>query len=136
MRQGQEYTAWGFSLELCRVLFDALARSAPSLAAEIDSLYAGRVAHYVRSREPCADGSLPESRREEKFLDLQVPIHDCGTLEEALRRLVQPEPLDGDNRWHCEELGRKVDALKGVDVVALPGLLCLQLLRPVPPLPC
>eukprot|EP00929_Paragymnodinium_shiwhaense_P074775 TRINITY_DN38268_c0_g2_i1.p1 TRINITY_DN38268_c0_g2~~TRINITY_DN38268_c0_g2_i1.p1 ORF type:complete len:1161 (+),score=340.66 TRINITY_DN38268_c0_g2_i1:121-3603(+) len=115
--------------ELCRVLFDALGRSSPALAKDIEGQYAGELVHYLRSREPADDGSLPESSRQEEFLDLQVPIQDCKTLEEALGKMIEPEVLDGDNQWLCEALGRKVDASKGVSFGSLPRILCLQLLR-------
>jgi len=115
--------------ELCRVLFDALGRSSPALAEEIDRLYSGKAIRYVRSREAADDGAMPESHQDEKFLDLQVPIQGCRTLEEALQSLTEAEILDGGNQWFCEKLGRKVDALKGVDFGSLPRILCLQLLR-------
>uniref|UniRef100_A0A7S4SKG3 Ubiquitinyl hydrolase 1 n=1 Tax=Alexandrium monilatum TaxID=311494 RepID=A0A7S4SKG3_9DINO len=115
--------------ELCRLLFDALGRSAAELEEEINRLYAGKTTHFLRSREAAEDGHVPESRRDEKFLDLQVPIEGCSTLEEALQRLVEVEVLNGDNQWFCDELGRKVDAEKGVSFGVLPSVLCLQLLR-------
>eukprot|EP00930_Biecheleria_cincta_P042130 TRINITY_DN28987_c0_g1_i1.p1 TRINITY_DN28987_c0_g1~~TRINITY_DN28987_c0_g1_i1.p1 ORF type:complete len:1181 (-),score=210.46 TRINITY_DN28987_c0_g1_i1:211-3753(-) len=115
--------------ELCRVLFDALGRSASVLAKAIQQIYGGKLKHYVRCQDALDGGKVPESLREEQFLDLQVPIQHCQTLEEALRQLVEPEPLDGDNQWFCEEVDAKVDALKGVQFEKIPGILCLQLLR-------
>jgi len=116
--------------ELCRLLFDALGRSAPTLSEEIDKLYSGKTVHYLRSQETADDGSSPpESRREEKFLDVQVPIEGCKTLEDALKKVVGVEVMDGDNQWFCEALGRNVDALKGMDFCEMPNILCLQLLR-------
>lgn len=131
-------TAFGFTAmdameqhdvqELCRVLVDALGRSSSSLAQEIDRLYAGRSVHVIRSRE-AHDGKVFESRREDKFLDLQVPIQDVATLEEALRRLLDQEVLDGDNSWLCEEFGGRIAALKGHEFESLPQIFCLQLNR-------
>ena len=43
--------------------------------------------------------------------------------------MVTPERLEGDNQWFCEELGAKVDALKGVTFEALPDVLSLHLMR-------
>ncbi|CAK0897918.1 unnamed protein product [Prorocentrum cordatum] len=114
--------------ELCRVLFDALGRSSVPLRKDIERLYEGRLVQYVRTREP-HDGRTYESSRKESVLDLQVPIVGCRTLEEALRKLVEPEELTGDNQWQCDELGTKVDALKGLEFESLPQILHLQLMR-------
>lgn len=114
--------------ELCRILFDALEVSSAALAEAIQRLFAGHVAHCIRTKEEHR-GRFYESRRSEKFLDLQVPIQGCKTLEEALRNMLVSEALDGDNQWHCEELGQKVDALKGLSFEQLPHILCLQLMR-------
>mmetsp|Transcript_35642 Transcript_35642/g.113984 ORF Transcript_35642/g.113984 Transcript_35642/m.113984 type:complete len:224 (+) Transcript_35642:377-1048(+) len=114
--------------ELCRVLFDALGRSSKGLEEEIDRLYAGKAVHYIRTREMHA-GRVYEGRREDKFLDLQVPIQGCETLGQALSAMTQPEVLEGDNKWLCEDLGERVDALKGVEFEELPKILCLQLIR-------
>ncbi|CAK0889784.1 unnamed protein product [Prorocentrum cordatum] len=116
--------------EYCRVLFSALEEAAPSLFADAEKILAGRARSYVRCCEAgFAPGEAPESCREEKFLDLQVPIQDCSSLEEALQKLSQPETLSGENRWLCEDLGRKVDAVKGVEFLHLPSTLCIQLMR-------
>eukprot|EP00931_Biecheleriopsis_adriatica_P011678 TRINITY_DN11275_c0_g1_i1.p1 TRINITY_DN11275_c0_g1~~TRINITY_DN11275_c0_g1_i1.p1 ORF type:complete len:1183 (+),score=292.38 TRINITY_DN11275_c0_g1_i1:28-3576(+) len=115
--------------ELCRVLFDALERSSSLMSKTIRELYSGSATHYIRSRHEAQDGKIHTSCRNESFLDLQVPIEGCQSLEEALRKLVTPEVMDGDNKWFCEELDEKVEALKGFTVERLPQILCLQLLR-------
>ncbi|CAE7220731.1 Usp47 [Symbiodinium sp. CCMP2592] len=114
--------------ELCRVLFDALERSSSLLADAIRGLYAGKSTSYIKCREEI-NGKVYQSARTEKYMDLQVPIQDCSSLEEALRKLVEPEVMEGDNQWLCEELGKKVDALKGLTIESLPKILCIQLLR-------
>lgn len=114
--------------ELCRVLLDALERAAPGLAKEIDRIFGGTTRCRIQSFEP-SDGKLPESWREEKFFDLQVPIRGCSTLEQAIKKLTEPEVLEGDNCWFCEDVGRKVEAWKGVEFLSLPSVLCLQLMR-------
>lgn len=117
--------------ELCRVLFDALSRSSKVFETEINRLYSGKIVNYIRGKDEAAvcEGKVPESKRDEEFLDLQVPIIDCKTLEEALGKLIEPEVLEGGNQWFCEELGKKVDALKGTSFEKLPSIFCLQLLR-------
>lgn len=122
--------------ELCRVLFDALSQSSKPLALKLDGLFSGRMEHYIRcadDRFPTAniisEGPAPESRRDEVYFDLQVQIQGCNSLEQALRQLVEPEMLDGDNQWFCEALNCKVDAKKGVSLKNTPPILCLQLMR-------
>eukprot|EP00439_Symbiodinium_sp_Y106_P073709 s112_g13.t4 len=117
--------------ELCRVLFDALERSSSLLADAIRGLYAGKSTSYIKCREEI-NGKVYQSARTEKYMDLQASARapqDCSSLEEALRKLVEPEVMEGDNQWLCEELGKKVDALKGLTIESLPKILCIQLLR-------
>ncbi|CAK9115194.1 Ubiquitin carboxyl-terminal hydrolase 7 (Deubiquitinating enzyme 7) (Herpesvirus-associated ubiquitin-specific protease) (Ubiquitin thioesterase 7) (Ubiquitin-specific-processing protease 7) [Durusdinium trenchii] len=113
--------------ELCRVLFDALERSSSLLSEVIRDLYSGQMTNYTRCKED--RDKVYESRRPASYMDLQVPIQDCKTLEEALRNFTEPTLLSGDNQWLCEELGEKVDALSGTSIDTVPKILCLQLLR-------
>ena len=49
--------------------------------------------------------------------------------EEALRAFVQPETLDGNNQYHCENCAKKCDAHKGLKFTKFPYLLTLHLKR-------
>ncbi|CAK9002372.1 unnamed protein product [Durusdinium trenchii] len=87
--------------ELCRVLFDALERSSSLLSEVIRDLYSGQMTNYTRCKEDMLD-DLDRSSRPASYMDLQVPIQDCKTLEEALRNFTEPTLLSGDNQWLCD----------------------------------
>ena len=77
-----------------------------------------------------------ESIREDRFQDLSLPIrNEFGTgvqnssVEMALENYIKPEVLDGDNQYLCEECQIKVDAEKGIKLVAGPPILTIALSR-------
>lgn len=118
--------------ELCRVLFDALEKAWKGTKQEnlINELYQGKIKDYVKC-SACGH----ESAREDKFLDVALAIKAFGapkaveSVEEALRKFVEPEILNGGNQYFCEKCNMKVDAEKGLKFTAFPYLLMLQLKR-------
>ncbi|CAG9864755.1 unnamed protein product [Phyllotreta striolata] len=118
--------------ELCRVMFDALEQKFKDTkqANMINELYEGRMLDYVKCLE-CGT----EKSREDTFLDIPLPVRPFGnavaynSVEEALRAFVQPETLDGSNRYHCEKCDKKCDAHKGLKFTKFPYLLTLHLKR-------
>ena len=59
---------------------------------------------------------------EDPFLTLSIPIRGQKNVVEALKKSFEPDKLDGDNQYFCEELGEKVDAEKGSCIDRLPPL--------------
>lgn len=118
--------------ELCRVMFDALERTFrdTTQANLINDLYEGTMLDYVKCLE-CGR----EKSREDTFLDIPLPVRPFNSpeayhsIEEALRAFVQPETLDGNNQYHCENCDKKCDAHKGLKFIKLPYLLTLHLKR-------
>ena len=49
------------------------------------------------------------------------------SLQDALAQYVTQEVLDGSNQWNCDRCAKKVDALKGLQLKAVPPLLTIQL---------
>lgn len=49
--------------------------------------------------------------------------------EEALRAFVQPETLEENNQYHCDQCAKKCDAHKGLKFTKFPYLLTLHLKR-------
>lgn len=47
----------------------------------------------------------------------------------ALENYIKPEILDGDNQYMCEKCAKKVDAEKGIKLVAGPPVLTIALNR-------
>jgi len=69
------------------------------------------------------------SEREEEFYQISVDVRGKKDLIESLESYVAPETLDGENQWHCEELGHKVDAKKKTMLKKLPDTLVFHLKR-------
>ena len=73
------------------------------------------------------DGQLHRNPdRAEPFRVLPLEVKGNETVEEALRQMVEGEPIDG---YVVEETGQRVDALKRSTVGRLPHTLILQLKR-------
>ena len=56
----------------------------------------------------------------------------CNSLNECIETYLQPEILDGDNKYHVEEFNVKATTLKGLKFLHLPKLLSLHLKRFIP----
>ncbi|XP_065348575.1 ubiquitin carboxyl-terminal hydrolase 47 [Cloeon dipterum] len=118
--------------ELCRVMFAALEHKFRNTeqADLINRLYQGNMIDYVKCME-CGK----EGQREDTFLDIPLPIRPFGnetaygTVEDALKGFVEPETLDGNNQYACENCNKKCDAKKGLKFVKIPYLLTLHLMR-------
>lgn len=118
--------------ELLRVLFDALetAWDGTPQHSLINDLYQGSVLDYVK----CSHCGHKSARRD-AYLDLQLTVKPFGeitavkSVEEALEKYVQPEMLEGDNQYFCNECNCKRDATKGLEFSSFPYLLTLQLKR-------
>ena len=97
----------------------------------INDLYQGMLISYVK----CKTCDY-ESKNEEKFLDIQLPIkNEFGTgvvnssVEMAIENFLKPDLLDGDNQYACVTCARKVDALKGLKISKCPKIISLSLNR-------
>lgn len=118
--------------ELTRVLFDALEEAFRGTEMEtiIDDLYAGQLIDYLR----CIDVDY-QSERVDKFLDFSLAIAPFGqtktmkNLTECIEMFLQPEILNGDNKYFCEKFNQKVDAIKGLKFGRLPQIMSIQLKR-------
>lgn len=115
--------------EFCRVLFDAIERSAPS-SSLISSLFQGLLLDYVHCQS-----CHRESHREDQFLDLSLAIRSHSdqttydSLEKALEAFIRPETLTGSNQYYCSVCDRKTDAIKGLRFRAFPQIVMIQLKR-------
>jgi len=52
--------------------------------------------------------------QDEDFYQISLDVRGKRTLAESLRSFVSKELMDGQDQYHCEELGRKV---LGLDTV-------------------
>uniref|UniRef100_A0A7S4GIH8 Ubiquitin carboxyl-terminal hydrolase 47 n=1 Tax=Eutreptiella gymnastica TaxID=73025 RepID=A0A7S4GIH8_9EUGL len=108
--------------ELLRVLFDALGQTSDDFAA-VKALYEAHLEDYIT----CPERDVTRCRRE-PYMDLQLNVQGMPSVESALGFYVQPETLDGDNRWELDD-GERVAALKGLRLDTVPDILTLHLKR-------
>ncbi|KAG8470588.1 hypothetical protein KFE25_009009 [Diacronema lutheri] len=111
--------------ELLRVLVDKLEDKMKGTSVEgtMSHLFEGKLTNYVK----CVNVD-DESRRDEAFYDLQLPVKGCRTILQSLDEYVKEETLDGDNQYHSDTYGKQ-DAKRGVRFKSLPPVLHLHLLR-------
>ena len=112
--------------ELNRILFNAIEQSlvGTCVASLISSLYGGKTVTVTQCQE-CAY----ESKREESFLDLTVPVAGFLDLQSSLAQYTMMEHLNGDNQYQCDVCTKKVDAQRGVRFSHLPSILTIGLNR-------
>jgi ubiquitin carboxyl-terminal hydrolase 7 len=89
----------------------------------VSSLFVGQVENYIRTLH------VPfEKLRAERFYDLSLDIKGRRSVMESLLSYVEPDLLEGENRYRADEHGLQ-DAEKGVAFTAFPPVLQLQLKR-------
>ncbi len=69
------------------------------------------------------------SEREEPFFTLSLETKNKKSISESLDLYVEGELLEGDNKYHCSQCDKKVDAKKRACVGNLPDNLILHLKR-------
>ena len=69
----------------------------------------------------CGYSNPPES----SFLDLQVPVKGCPSLQTALQRSLEPSFLSDDNQYACSRCGCKRDAVRFQELRRMPPLLTI-----------
>jgi ubiquitin carboxyl-terminal hydrolase 7 len=101
-----------------------------ALGDRVRSCYEGRAENFLEATDAEAErlGERPAKIREEAFLDVSLDVEaEDGTVEGALQRYLEPEILDGENRW-ASPAGRCA-ARKGVRFARLPPAIVLHLKR-------
>ncbi len=58
-----------------------------------------------------------------------LKVQGFSQLEECLGDFFKKEELTGDNRYACDSCGMKTDAERGIELLELPSVLNLQLMR-------
>ncbi|KAF6169871.1 hypothetical protein GIB67_034263 [Kingdonia uniflora] len=111
--------------ELNRVLCEKLEDKMKGTVVEgtIQQLFEGHHMNYIE----CINVDY-KSTRKESFYDLQLDVKGCRDVYASFDKYVEVERLEGDNKYHAEQLGLQ-DAKKGVLFIDFPPVLQLQLKR-------
>ncbi|KAG0629689.1 hypothetical protein M758_1G122600 [Ceratodon purpureus] len=70
-----------------------------------------------------------ESNKLDDIMDLSLDIVRLGSLSEALCRFFQPEVLDGENKYRCDQCKKLSPARKQMSVYRAPNVLVIQMKR-------
>ena len=105
-----------------------------SHASLVEGLFQGKQRDYVRCCT-CERRSFLNDAFQD--LKLAVPSDDAaakaaaaaGDVPAALRELLSPEDMRGDEQYACDVCDAKTDAQRGVQLLSLPPVLTLQLKR-------
>eukprot|EP00743_Colponemidia_sp_Colp-15_P010153 GILK01011152.1.p1 GENE.GILK01011152.1~~GILK01011152.1.p1 ORF type:complete len:1414 (-),score=327.31 GILK01011152.1:23-4129(-) len=116
-----------FNKLLLTVLEKSLARAPqdkPHIQRLVQRLFQGTVA-YVTTCQKC----MKRSPRETQFYELEMHLQGKSSLEQCMASLFQPEELTGQDQYFCENCNSKQDALRSQEIISLPQVLNLQLMR-------
>eukprot|EP00742_Colponemidia_sp_Colp-10_P010826 GILJ01011937.1.p1 GENE.GILJ01011937.1~~GILJ01011937.1.p1 ORF type:complete len:1363 (+),score=243.17 GILJ01011937.1:38-4126(+) len=116
-----------FNKLLLTVLEKSLARAPndkPHIQRLVQRLFQGTVA-YVTTCQKC----MKRSPRETQFYELEMHLQGKSSLEQCMASLFQPEELTGQDQYFCENCNSKQDALRSQEILSLPQVLNLQLMR-------
>lgn len=110
--------------ELLKLLLDKVEEQMQGTPAEgsVKRMFEGEMETYIE----CIEVDY-KSARKETFEDLNLDVKGCSGVVESLRRLVQPEVLEGENSYDAEQYGKQ-RAKKGVRFLRFPPV-CIFLLK-------
>ncbi|CAI9294956.1 unnamed protein product [Lactuca saligna] len=70
-----------------------------------------------------------ESNKVDEIMDISVDVLNSSSLKEAFQKFFQPEILDGNNKYKCDNCKKLVAARKQMSIVQAPNILVIQLKR-------
>ncbi|XP_044473498.1 ubiquitin carboxyl-terminal hydrolase 25-like isoform X2 [Mangifera indica] len=70
-----------------------------------------------------------ESNKVDEIMDISLDILHSGSLKDAMHKFFQPEVLDGNNKYKCENCKKLVAARKQMSILKSPNILVIQLKR-------
>ncbi|TXG66562.1 hypothetical protein EZV62_007837 [Acer yangbiense] len=70
-----------------------------------------------------------ESNKVDEIMDISLDILNSGSLKDAMHKFFQPEVLDGNNKYKCDNCKKLVAARKQMSILQAPNILVIQLKR-------
>ncbi|KAI3702716.1 hypothetical protein L6452_28466 [Arctium lappa] len=70
-----------------------------------------------------------ESNKVDEIMDISIDVYNSSSLKDALQNFFQPEILDGDNKYKCDNCRKLVAARKQMSMLQAPNILVIQLKR-------
>ncbi|KAL3821306.1 hypothetical protein ACJIZ3_007211 [Penstemon smallii] len=70
-----------------------------------------------------------ESIKVDEIMDISLDILHSGSLKASLQKFFQPEVLDGNNKYKCDNCKELVAARKQMSILQAPNVLVIQLKR-------
>ncbi|KAL5736725.1 hypothetical protein ACOSP7_031179 [Xanthoceras sorbifolium] len=70
-----------------------------------------------------------ESNKVDEIMDISLDIVHSGSVKEAMHKFFQPEVLDGNNKYKCDNCKKLVPARKQMSILQAPNILVIQLKR-------
>lgn len=99
----------------------------PEAKSVVQDLFRGSMSHVTRCSK-CGQTSEASSNLED-FYELELNVKGLKSLDESLSDYLSEEKLEGDNQYHCESCGTRVDATRSIKLRSLPPVLNFQLKR-------
>ncbi|KAL1212931.1 Ubiquitin carboxyl-terminal hydrolase 25 [Cardamine amara subsp. amara] len=70
-----------------------------------------------------------ESNKADEIMDISLEILHSSSVKESMQKFFQPEILDGNNKYRCENCKKLVTARKQMSILQAPNILVIQLKR-------
>ncbi|PRP88236.1 ubiquitin domain-containing protein [Planoprotostelium fungivorum] len=112
--------------EFFNMIFDRFENLLKPLKKEslLNDYFGGTVCNQIISKE-CSH----VSERDESYFTLSLDVKGKRSIYESLASYVQGELLEGDNKYHCSQCDKKVDAIKRTCIKKLPDNLIIHAKR-------
>ncbi|KAJ6728133.1 UBIQUITIN CARBOXYL-TERMINAL HYDROLASE [Salix koriyanagi] len=70
-----------------------------------------------------------ESNKVDEIMDISLDVLNSYSVSDAMQKFFQPEVLDGNNKYKCENCKKLVAARKQMSILQAPNVLVIQLKR-------
>ncbi|KAF7822524.1 ubiquitin carboxyl-terminal hydrolase 25 isoform X1 [Senna tora] len=70
-----------------------------------------------------------ESNKVDEIMDISLDVLHSNSLKDAMQKFFQPEVLDGNNKYKCDNCKKLVAAKKQMSILQAPNVLVIQLKR-------